>query len=607
MKITWLRTTRKRQQIVKTMSLEDTLREFAKDTRYDDVYSLRRSAREALEYKRYSKLGSESLLPDIYPAAVMKREKDGSIVIKGFNPVVLLSVGNLYDKRDVLAVKQAAMMLPMTMFAVEGSSGMSVKILVSITPDDGKLPATEDDMNDFLANGYERMAAAYSAILPHPVTGGGGSVSVRFRRTLDANPYCNADPTPFKVLDTKVKPVPQIDTTPPESADDSKKPVPGDETRQLIDYLGGKYAFRYNKVMGYTEFMKVNAPWSWRPVDERAANSFAMEARVAGLNVWDKDVRRYLHSTLIKDYDPVDSYLWELHDKWDGKDYIRQLARTVPNDCPYWEDWFYTWFLGMVAQWMGRSRRYGNSVAPLLISRQGYNKSTFCRSLIPAELQWGYNDSLVLSEKRQVLQAMSQFLLINLDEFNQIPQKVQEGFLKNIIQMASVKVKRPYGKHVEEQQRYASFIATANMTDVLTDPTGNRRFIAVELTGPIKISRSLNYKQLYAQAVDAIHKDVPYWFDAKQTELIIENNRKFQQLPSSMQYFSECFAPAKNEAEGTYLSATAIYDKIRHLAGSRTNLGNLRQFGRLLTNKDDLIHKHNNQGTVYLVKEIKQK
>ena len=131
MKVTRLRITRSKQQFVKTLTLDEMLLEFTKDTRYGEVESLRRSAREALEYKSYSQLGSEGLLPEIYPAAVMKRENDGSIAIKDYNPVVLLSVGNLYDNRDVLAVKQAAKMLPMTMIAIKGSSGMSVKILVS--------------------------------------------------------------------------------------------------------------------------------------------------------------------------------------------------------------------------------------------------------------------------------------------------------------------------------------------------------------------------------------------------------------------------------------------------------------------------------------------
>ena len=153
----------------------------------------------------------------------------------------------------------------------------------------------------------------------------------------------------------------------------------------------------------------------------------------------------------------------------------------------------------MVDQWRGMYRRqYGNSTMPLLISKQGYNKSTFCRRLIPTELSWGFSDNMILSEKRQVLQAMSQFLLINLDEFNQISPQVQQGFLKNLLQLPTVKIKPPYGSHVQEFPRLASFIATSNMTDILSDPSGNRRFLGVELTGPIDVSGRLNYEQLYA-------------------------------------------------------------------------------------------------------------
>lgn len=145
-----------------------------------------------------------------------------------------------------------------------------------------------------------------------------------------------------------------------------------------------------------------------------------MDARLTGLNVWDKDVSRYVKSDKIRNYNPIEEYLWEVHGKWDGIDHIGRLAQTVPTKNPHWERWFRTWVLAMVAQWKGRNRRYGNSVAPLLISSQGYNKSTFCRSLLPDELQWGYTDNLSLDEKRPVLQAMSQMLLVNLDEFNQI-------------------------------------------------------------------------------------------------------------------------------------------------------------------------------------------
>lgn len=303
----------------------------------------------------------------------------------------------------------------------------------------------------------------------------------------------------------------------------------GREVRQLVGYLQKRYVFRYNTIMGYTEY-RPNTTWlqDWQPVDERVISSFTMDARLTGLNVWDKDVSRYVKSDKIRNYNPIEEYLWEVHGKWDGIDHIGRLAQTVPTKNPHWERWFRTWVLAMVAQWKGRNRRYGNSVAPLLISSQGYNKSTFCRSLLPDELQWGYTDNLSLDEKRPVLQAMSQMLLVNLDEFNQISPRVQEGFLKNTIQLARVKAKRPYGKHVEDFPRLASFIATTNIADVLADPTGNRRFIGIELTGPIDVRMRPNHEQIYAQAQALIDQGEPYWFDDQETRLIMQHNRQFQ-------------------------------------------------------------------------------
>ena len=122
-----------------------------------------------------------------------------------------------------------------------------------------------------------------------------------------------------------------------------------------------------------------------------------------------------------------------LRKKWDGNDHIGRLAESVPTNCPQWKNWFRKWFLSMVAQWIGKDRRYGNSVAPLLISQQGYNKSTFCRRILPPQFKQTYIDNLDIAEKKTTLIAMAQSLLINLDEFNAIPPRIQQGFLKNVI------------------------------------------------------------------------------------------------------------------------------------------------------------------------------
>ena len=57
--------------------------------------------------------------------------------------------------------------------------------------------------------------------------------------------------------------------------------------------------------------------------------------------------------------------------------------------------------------------------------------------------------------------------------------------------------RRPYGTSVVEMRRYASFIATSNHKDLLTDPSGSRRFICIEVKGVIDTSRPIDYDQLY--------------------------------------------------------------------------------------------------------------
>jgi predicted P-loop ATPase len=329
----------------------------------------------------------------------------------------------------------------------------------------------------------------------------------------------------------------------------------------------------------------------------------AIECRLAGLNTWDKDISRYIHSSYITEYNPVWEYLSECRDKWDGKDRIRELARRVPTKNPYWPDWFYTWFLGMVRQWQSSIYdRYGNQIAPLLISKQGWNKSTFIQSLLPPELQWGFTNQLDVSEKRQTLQAMSQFLLINLDEFNQISPQLQQGFLKNVITLPCVKVKRPYGKHVEPFPRMASFIGATNQADVLTDPSGGRRFLGIELTGPIDISHNINYEQIFAQALYALDHHELYYFNDEQTQQILESNREFQQLTPAEQYFNDCFEPAMSENDGKYLTSSAIFAHIKKIAGSDLRLNSLNHFGRTLSNIPNLKRKRTTKGTEYLVK-----
>ena len=607
MKITITHRNNKNQLLVSTKSLERFLERIVNDDAKNTVANFREYVPWLTNgYDGYKNMATWM---HVHPAAEFQKSENGLLKMKQNNGVLLLTFVNIKEDGCVDAVKQKVASLPSTLAAFMGADGISLNVLVKYALAKGSLPDDEVEADRIYKQAFQTFAPLYQILVKAMMQMPEPSIYSDFLFTQDASPYYREDALPLvlnEVIHTVEKPVDNLkDVIVDNSEEDVDKDCKelSDNIMRMIGFLCKKYDFRYNSVMKFTEYRpKDKDYWGYQPVDARVQKRMTLEVQLANIRVSIKDVRNYLESDLLSTYNPVEDFLFKCAGKWDGKDYIRALARTVPTDNPYWEDWFYTWFLAMVNQWRSYShRKYGNSVAPLLISKQGYNKSTFCRSLVPPELQWGYNDNLVLSEKRQVLQAMCQALLLNLDEFNQISPQVQQGFLKNIIQLPSVKMKPPYGSHVQEFPRMASFIATSNMEDILSDPTGNRRFLGVELTGPIDVSQLPNYEQLYAQALAALQAGEKTYFDAEQTKLIMASNRKFEVISPVDQYFNLYFDLTDDAKQGEYLTAAEIFQELKSHIGSSVKLSNLISFGRKLSQMPSIHRKRFNDGMRYLV------
>ena len=607
MKITITHRNNKNQLLVSTKSLERFLERIVNDDAKNTVANFREYVPWLTNgYDGYKNMATWM---HVHPAAEFQKSENGLLKMKQNNGILLLTFVNIEEDGGVDAVKQKVASLPSTLAAFMGADGISLNVLVKYALAKGSLPDDEVEADRIYKQAFQTFVPLYQILVKATMQMPEPSIYSDFLFTQDASPYYREDALPLvlnEIIHTVEKPVDNlkgviVDNS-EEDVDKDGKEL-SDNIMRMIGFLCKKYDFRYNSVMKFTEYRpKDKDYWGYQPVDARVQKRMTLEVQLANIRVSIKDVRNYLESDLLSTYNPVEDFLFKCAGKWDGKDYIRALARTVPTDNPYWEDWFYTWFLAMVNQWRSYShRKYGNSVAPLLISKQGYNKSTFCRSLVPPELQWGYNDNLVLSEKRQVLQAMCQALLLNLDEFNQISPQVQQGFLKNIIQLPSVKMKPPYGSHVQEFPRMASFIATSNMEDILSDPSGNRRFLGVELTGPIDVSQLPNYEQLYAQALAALQAGEKTYFDAEQTKLIMASNRKFEVISPVDQYFNLYFDLTDDVKLGEYLTAAEIFQELKSHIGSSVKLSNLISFGRKLSQMPSIHRKRFNDGMRYLV------
>ena len=626
MKFTLVLRDKKNALKLSTKSIESFVERIKHDTKDGAVARRRKQLRIDDYMEAYDRQYPTHM---IYPSAEFEKDENDNLRMKTFNGLVALTIDGLESQTEIDAVKQAAQILHYTLASFVGPSDKEVIILVKVAKADAAYPKIsgasspisgtsaetsgtylDEEEADMLCREGHRMATAiYQGILPRSIRQETYSVRSCFHMPLDAQPYLNmkALALPVSAKPLNVSPMEsQIQVGSPIEATDDESQTVSRETHQLMDFLNARYLFRYNTIMGYTEYKDNEYKYmDWAPVDDRTLKGMTMKVRLAGINAHDNDVRRYVQSNMIRPYNPIGDYLWAQYDKWDGKDHIRKLARTVPTKNPYWEDWFYTWFLGMVRQWQVTNlAKYGNQAVPLLISTQGWNKTTFCEQLLPPELSFGYIGNLQMDDKKQVLQQMAQMLLINLDEFNQISPRIQQGFLKNIITLSSVKIKRPYGRHVEDFPRRASFIATTNQADVLADPSGSRRFLSVELTGPIKVSTPPNHEQLYAQAMHALHQHEPYYFGPEETKQILDWNQRFTVKTAAEQFFFDYFEPATNEMEGEWMTPTAIFNYLKEKVGiSLLKPANVSAFGRKLSHIPGLIKDEIHKGSVYLVKK----
>ena len=368
-------------------------------------------------------------------------------------------------------------------------------------------------------------------------------------------------------------------------------------------YMKEHYTLRLNVMTGTPEYRMNAVGYGFQPLDQAARNTMAIKALKAGVESWDKDLNRYIDSNLIPKYYPMEDYLRHLP-KWNGKhDYVGELARRVKTDNNHWESDFHTWMLSMVAQWLGKDRQHGNAIVPMLIGPQGSGKSTFCRRLLPEYLQVYFNDRISMKNDNDIFLAMSGYALINIDEFDAM-SKSQQPILKYLISKNDVKFRPPYGKTMEERQRFASFIATTNNRRPLVDPTGSRRFVCV-YADEIDNSGLINYDMLYAQLYTELQQGRPYWFEDEDNVRIMQQNEQFQQINNYEQMIALTYlAPEETSEDADFVSLQLIMKRLEKQFPTFTIMkGTDIEIGRRLT-KMGYEHKRTNKGSVFRVEEI---
>ena len=520
----------------------------------------------------------------VVPALYCTRSEDGATLqTKRYNGIVLLSAGP-FGLEKLEQVRQMASRMPQTLAAFMGAGGDTLKILVPFVRPDGTLPQTEEEYRLFHAHAFRKAFLLYRSQLRCALQPSGSSPYAAFRLSYDESVYYNPQAVrivmeqpegPCGTLDLPEAQEEPAAVSVKEHAGESQQKMPKmvQNVLKLGDFLLQRYVFRFNTLLNVTEFHpRGTGEEVFAAFDRNVRNSIALDAFEEGLEILDRDVDRFLGSDRVPRFNPVEEYLRHTG-PWDGTDRIRRLAACVPTAQQGWPDFFYRWFLSMVAQWMGLDRQHGNSATPLLIGAQGTRKSTFCRRILPPELRFGYTESLDMGNRREAELALSRFLLINLDEYDQIGLR-QQPFLKNLLQKPYANLRRPYARSVEEMRRYASFIATSNHDDLLSDTSGARRYICVRLSGVIDVEEPIDYPQLYAQAQAALRNGERWWFDAREEATLTLQNREFERVSPMEQTFLQAFGVPAMQDEGEWFTSEQLLQVLHrewHLPLSDTN------------------------------------
>ena len=349
--------------------------------------------------------------------------------------------------------------------------------------------------------------------------------------------------------------------------------------RSIEDFLSRRYQLRYNVVKQITEFRPNDLRFKqWKSLTDRDLRSLVVEEMKEGGESWMNDIRTYIESAHIKDYNPIHEFLAGCG-SWDGKrDYIEDFARRLPTNYDRWPMYFHRWFLAMVAQALNLNRDYGNSMVPLLIGEQGFLKTQFCNHILPESMREYYMKDIKMDNAEQVERVLGRMWLVNIDEYDSKTLR-EQAKIKRLLTEKEVQVRKMRSDQYTMTPRLCSFIATTNDLSPLPSGDGTRRYLCVEVTGKADMSGHIPYKQMFAQAVSELYTaSCVYWFTSEDEQEIQRHNSSSQQESAPEMVLSQLFEPSKQHKHEDLWTTTAIQEELSKRLKSK-DVPSLRAIG----------------------------
>ena len=341
---------------------------------------------------------------------------------------------------------------------------------------------------------------------------------------------------------------------------------------EIEAYLSTHYEFRYNTVLGRTEYRSKNDA-HFSKVGRYEINTLRREIdNDIGIITSSENLYSIIESSFSPRINPIQEYFKALPlvdiGCDEGNSSISSLSlKAIPElaSCVVvrnhekWLPYLTKWLVAVVANAMD-DRECRNHTCLVLTGEQGKFKTTFLDLLCPPILHSYSYTGKIYPQEKDTLTYIGQNLIVNIDDQLKALNKRDENELKNLITCPMVKYRMPYDKYVEEHPHLASFVASVNGNDFLTDPTGSRRFLPFEvLSIDIEGARSISMDSVYAEAKALLSAGFRYWFDDDEIAELYQESEEFQVQTAETELLLRCFEkPTDDNPRCSYMTTTEI-------------------------------------------------
>ena len=314
-----------------------------------------------------------------------------------------------------------------------------------------------------------------------------------------------------------------------------------------------------------------------RAIDDSDINSIFLDCKAVFKEATKDLVTAIIFSNRIDTYNPLHEFFeQDLHTS-DLCPNLTHLLNSVITDTPDADKWICKWLVSAVAS------AYGHHSPLVLIfsgEKQGTGKTHWFRYLLPKQLRYLFAESKMDAGKDDEILMCLKWMILD-DEYGGKSKK-EEKRLKELTSKEFINVREPYGRVSVDLRRLAVFCGTSNETQILNDPTGNRRQLPIHILDIDqeqynKCDKVGLWRELYAMYCAG-------WDYTILREDIIalnESTMTFKHSTPEEDLIHKKLMPGSATSYGEWMSLTDIQQCL--LVETKLNFLNLQRIGSILT------------------------